>query len=121
MGANLLAIDPCQLATPKRRSRGGQHQEELLQLQPYGLRALKRELVLKRPALVDTTLYKGHTMVLIGYNDVDKILYFIDPNIAAPGLRELTTEQFSSIWNLQGVETNMRGAAFTAPASNSRR
>jgi len=78
-----------------------------------GLRAIEASLDRRRPVLVDTTLYRGHTMAVVGYDRTSETIYFHDPSIDEPGLRRLSYREFGEIWNSKGVGFNKRASVFT--------
>lgn len=80
-----------------------------------GLNDIRESLKARRPVLVDTALYTGHTVAVVGFDDVENRLYVIDPGIASPGYRSLTYAEFESIWNSSKVGFDKRGAILTRP------
>jgi ABC-type bacteriocin/lantibiotic exporter with double-glycine peptidase domain len=68
-----------------------------------GLRFIIGQLKDKKPVLVDTTLYGGHTVVVSGYNEKTKSIIITDPNIDAPGIRILTEQELKKVWNSKGA------------------
>ena len=67
-----------------------------------GLKTILIELQNKRPVLVDTTLYGGHTVVIHGYLPEKQKLLITDPNLQFPGVRVLAKEELEMIWNSSG-------------------
>jgi hypothetical protein len=80
-----------------------------------GLEDIRNAIDQGSPVLIDTTLYGGHTIIVSGYNDADKNLVIIDPNIDTPGFRIISYKKIAEIWNSRGVGYNGRGAIFTSP------
>ena len=78
-----------------------------------GMDDLKESLRNGNPVLVDTSLFTGHTFVLAGFDDEKGVLYVVDPNIAAPGLRAVPYEEFEKIWNSVGFSFDGRAAILT--------
>ena len=67
-----------------------------------GLTTILIELKSKRPVIIDSSLYGGHTMVVHGYLPDQGKLLIADPNIESPGIRILTESEFEMIWNSGG-------------------
>lgn len=79
-----------------------------------GLAKIKARLRRSEPALVDTSLWTGHTFVVVGYDDETSMLDVVDPNLSPPGRRLLGYDEFEKIWNSLPVGFNGRGAIFTS-------
>lgn len=79
-----------------------------------GLEELKVSLDDGWPVLADTSLYGGHTFVVVGYDEAKQQIIAVDPAIPAPGLRAISYDDFEDIWNSRGVGFNGRGAVFTS-------
>jgi uncharacterized protein YvpB len=79
------------------------------------LNDLKRELDRGKPVLVDTCLYPpvGHTMVVNGYDDSRQLVFMIDTNAKAPGVRAIDYKDFEQIWNSRLFGFSGRAAIFT--------
>lgn len=78
-----------------------------------GLADIKASIDKGNPVLIDTSIYKGHTFVVCGYNNEAQDLIVIDPNIDAPGIRVISYKVVEQIWNSRCVGYNGRGAIFT--------
>jgi uncharacterized protein YvpB len=79
-----------------------------------GIREIEKQIDEGKPVLVDTSLYTGHTFVVDGYDLAKDVLIIADPFIDAPGIREISLEDFSVLWNSTKVGSNIRAAIFTA-------
>jgi uncharacterized protein YvpB len=80
-----------------------------------GMEEIKQELRRGNPVLVDTSLYRGHTFVVAGFDEEQELLFVVDPNLPRPGLRAIRYAQFEQIWNSRDVGFDGRGAIFTRP------
>jgi hypothetical protein len=80
-----------------------------------GISDIEHEIDIGHPVLVDTDLFSGHTFVVISYSRDAHLLFAIDPNIAAPGLREISFEDFANMWNSSKDNYNLRASVLTAP------
>jgi uncharacterized protein YvpB len=67
-----------------------------------GLDFIINEIRNKRPVLIDTTLYRGHTVVVNGYCENKKLFIITDPNIKSPGIRIISYQNLRRIWNSGG-------------------
>ena len=65
------------------------------------------------PVLIDTGLRRGHTMVVIGYDDGSRAMFFIDPLIDAPGIRVIDYETLAKIWHSKDAGWDGRLAMYT--------
>ncbi|MBC8104768.1 MAG: C39 family peptidase [Cytophagales bacterium] len=74
-----------------------------------------RSLDRKRPVLIDTTLYGGHTMAVCGYSKAKRLLIVMDPNIPAPGMRALAFDVLPVIWKDGWTNPRIHPAVFTQP------
>jgi len=75
-----------------------------------GMKDIKANLIRGNPVLVDTSLFRGHTFVVAGFDEERRVLFVVDPNIGSPGIRAIPYEQFDAIWNSVDVGFNGRGA-----------
>jgi hypothetical protein len=80
-----------------------------------GMSDIKASLKRRVPVLVDTTLFGGHTLPVIGFDEDLDAVYLIDPNIAAPGYRVLALAQFEEIWNSRLAGYEGRAAIIALP------
>jgi len=63
-----------------------------------GMQEIIRNIVDKRPVLVSTSSDEiGHTMVVVGYDNVRKVVELMDP--ASTGSRTISYEKFESVWH----------------------
>jgi hypothetical protein len=67
----------------------------------------------RRPVLIDTALRGGHTVVVIGYDDNKRAMFFMDPLIDTPGIRAIDYEALSMIWHSRDSGWNGRLAMYT--------
>jgi len=67
-----------------------------------GLNFIINEIKNKRPVLIDTTLFGGHTVVVNGYCEKKKLFIITDPNIESPGIRIISYEELRRIWSSGG-------------------
>jgi uncharacterized protein YvpB len=79
-----------------------------------GLADIRKAIDGSNPVLIDTSLYGGHTFVVIGYDEAAQNLIIMDPAIADPGIRVISYKDIEEIWNSRGVGYNGRGGVFTA-------
>lgn len=77
-----------------------------------GLAALQASLRQGRPALVDTGLFGGHTVVVAGFDDVRRCLWVVDPHLDAPGWRALPYPVVEQVWHSRDAGFDGRGALF---------
>jgi hypothetical protein len=78
-----------------------------------GLIDIERSLDTRIPVMIDTSPPEGpHTFVISGYSKRDHVYYAVDPSREAPGLRLVEATELASIWNSQGVGSNVRAAVF---------
>jgi hypothetical protein len=78
-----------------------------------GLIDIERSLDARIPVMIDTSPAEGpHTFVISGYLKRDHVYYAVDPSRAAPGLRLVEVTELASIWNSQGVGSNVRAVVF---------
>lgn len=77
-----------------------------------GLNDIKRSLRGGRPVMIDVHLGPGHTFVVMGFNDIDKVVYIRDPNISGSRSRVLTYKQLQASWNNHRF-SNSRSAFFS--------
>lgn len=84
-----------------------------------GLEEIEIQIDDGHPVLVDTDLYSlGHTFVLSGYDLTNEAVIAVDPFATAPGMSEISFEDFKAIWNASKTGSNHRAAIFTtAPDS----
>lgn len=80
-----------------------------------GLACLQAHLRRGLPALVDTSLYGGHTFVLAGFDARQQMLHAVDPNLAAPGRRSLHETDFATIWHSGATGFDGRAAILPQP------
>ena len=65
-----------------------------------GILEIKHDLADGRPVLISSSSPPvGHTMVIIGYDDVKKNVSLMDPAKEDPGLRILSFESLEQIWH----------------------
>jgi hypothetical protein len=65
-----------------------------------GMNEIRRDLADNRPVLISTSMPPiGHTMVVIGYDDVERTASLMDPAKFDPGLRILSFEKLEEIWH----------------------
>lgn len=67
-----------------------------------GLDFIINEIRNNRPVLIDTTLYRGHTVVVNGYCENKKLFIITDPNIKSPGIRIISYQNLRLIWSSGG-------------------
>lgn len=67
----------------------------------------------RRPVLIDTGLRHGHTMVVVGYDDEIRTMFFMDPLIDAPGIRVIDYETLAKIWHSKDAGWDGRLAMYT--------
>lgn len=79
-----------------------------------GLRDIKRSLDRGRPVLVDVDLLTGHTFVIVGYNDAERVLYFRDPLLKDGRQRILSYRTLYDNWHNRTM-ARTRSAFFTRP------
>jgi hypothetical protein len=65
-----------------------------------GLNFIINELKNKRPVLID--IYPGHTVVVNGYYEKNKLFIITDPNIESPGIRIICYQDLRRMWNSKG-------------------
>lgn len=82
-----------------------------------GLELIEAELRAGHPVLVDATLPSGHTFVIRGFDTDKQELFAVDPNEAAPGVREISFDDFKSVWNETAYGNNFRSLIVTQPRS----
>lgn len=80
-----------------------------------GLQRVTASLDARRPVLIDTTLFNGHTVVLCGYDRPGQIVIALDPNLPAPGLRSLPFAILEQVWRDNWTSRDFRPALFTNP------
>ncbi len=66
-----------------------------------------------RPVMIDTTLYGGHTFVISGFRNNGQIFVAVDPNLPAPGIREISLDYLKEIWNSTNFASNIRAMIVT--------
>ena len=64
-----------------------------------GLADIKRSLRANHPVMIDVHLGVGHTFVVMGYNDREKIAYVRDPNLASSESRALPYDELLRSWH----------------------
>ncbi len=79
-----------------------------------GLRDIKRSLRRGRPVLIDVDLLTGHTFVIVGFNEKDKVLYFRDPLLKDGRQRILSYRTLYDNWHNRAL-SRTRSAFFTSP------
>jgi ABC-type bacteriocin/lantibiotic exporter with double-glycine peptidase domain len=62
-----------------------------------GLDFIISELKNKKPVLID--IYPGHTVVVNGYYEKNKLFLITDPDFESPGIRIISYEDLKRIWN----------------------
>jgi len=67
----------------------------------------------RRPVLIDTGLHGGHTMVVVGYDNDKRVMFFMDPLIDAPGIRVIDYETLAKIWHSKDTGWDGRLAMYT--------
>ena len=82
-----------------------------------GLALIKKELRDGHPVLVDATLPSGHTFVIRGFDLNTHQLFVVDPNEPAPGQREISFDEFKSVWNESAYGNDIRAMIVTRPRS----
>ena len=82
-----------------------------------GLILIESELRNGHPVLVDATLPSGHTFVMRGFDTDMKTLFAVDPNEPAPGEREISFDEFRTVWNENAYGNNIRSLIVTQPNS----
>lgn len=81
-----------------------------------GVAVIERELMARRPVLVDITRDGvGHTVVVRGFDDVRRELFLLDPAQPAPGTMTLSYAQFEALWNEHAYGGQFRALMTTAP------
>ena len=76
-----------------------------------GFAAIKRSLRAGNPVMVDVHLGGGHTFVVMGYNETEKLVYIRDPDISRSRSRALSYSAFERHWNNHRLH-NSRSAVF---------
>ncbi|MDJ0638308.1 MAG: C39 family peptidase [Paracoccaceae bacterium] len=79
-----------------------------------GLRDIKRSLRRGRPVLIDVDLLTGHTFVITGYDDEQKIVYIRDPLLKDGRIRILSYWTLYQNWHNRRL-ARTRSAFFTSP------
>jgi peptidase C39-like protein len=64
-----------------------------------GLSDIKRSLRAGNPVMIDVHLGAGHTFVVMGYNDRDKVAYVRDPNLPPSESRVLAYDELLRSWH----------------------
>jgi hypothetical protein len=64
-----------------------------------GLVDIKKSLRDGNPVMIDVHLGQGHTFVIMGYNDRDKVVYIRDPDLAASHSRILSYRELLVSWH----------------------
>lgn len=64
-----------------------------------GLGDIKNSLRGGRPVMIDVHLGGGHTFVVMGFNDIEKVVYIRDPDISGLKSRILTYKQLQTSWH----------------------
>ena len=64
-----------------------------------GLVDIKKSLRDGHPVMIDVHLGQGHTFVIMGYNDRDKVVYIRDPDLAASHSRILSYRELLVSWH----------------------
>ena len=81
-----------------------------------GLIAIEAQIDLGHPVLVDTDLSTvGHTFVVAGYSQSERMLFIADPDLSPPGFRQVSFNDFMRFWNSKTVGADVRAAVFTEP------
>lgn len=83
-----------------------------------GLALIERELRNGHPVLVDATLPSGHTFVIRGFDAAERKLYAVDPDEDAPGRREISFDEFKTVWNETAYGNDTRALIVTRPSSS---
>jgi ABC-type bacteriocin/lantibiotic exporter with double-glycine peptidase domain len=65
-----------------------------------GLNFIINEIKNKRPVLID--IYPGHTVVVNGYYEKNKLFIITDPNIESPGIKIIYYQDLRRMWNSKG-------------------
>ena len=79
-----------------------------------GLNDIRRSLRRGRPVLIDVHLREGHTFVVAGFNDEDKVIYIRDPLLTSRQARILRYADLRSDWHNHRFG-NSRSAFFSSP------
>lgn len=77
-----------------------------------GWREIKRSLRRGNPVMVDVHLGGGHTFVVIGYNDREKMVYIRDPDVYEGLSRAIPYSDFIKYWHNHRF-ANSRSAFFS--------
>lgn len=64
-----------------------------------GLTDIKKSLRKKRPVMIDVHLAAGHTFVIMGYNDIEKVIYIRDPDISGGNSRVISYKELEASWH----------------------
>ena len=64
-----------------------------------GLADIKRSLHAGNPVMIDVHLGEGHTFVVMGYNDREKVAYVRDPNLPSSESRALAYDELLRSWH----------------------
>ncbi len=79
-----------------------------------GVLAIYDNLAQGYPVMVDLQIPPaGHTVVVNGVDLQNQLVLIVDPNIAAPGIRRITFQQFESVW--KSVTVDRRGMILASP------
>ena len=81
-----------------------------------GMTVIERELMARRPVLVDISHDGvGHTLVIRGFDSVSRELFLLDPAQPAPGAVTVSYDQFEALWNEHTYGGQFRALMTTAP------
>lgn len=81
-----------------------------------GMREIRASLRRARPVLIEVHLREGHTFVVVGFNDTEKLLYVRDPLLRKDQIRVLSYETLRANWHNHRFH-NSRSAFFSKPPS----
>ncbi|MEM6472049.1 MAG: C39 family peptidase [Planctomycetota bacterium] len=82
-----------------------------------GIMEIYRNLERGLPVMVDTYVPpSGHTVVVNGIDLRRGLVLIVDPNVASPGIRRLTINQFRSMW--RSVTVDRRGVIMSERPNN---
>lgn len=79
-----------------------------------GLNAIKASLRKRRPVLIDVHLGQGHTFVVEGFDDQEKVVFIRDPDISRSRARKLSYTKLQQDWHNHRFGPG-RTAVFTFP------
>ena len=82
-----------------------------------GLDLIEAEVRKGHPVLVDATLPSGHTFVIRGFDMQRSELFAVDPDEPSPGGREISFDEFKTVWNENAYGNDFRVLIVTQPAS----